>query len=182
MSPRGIDRAYRMRSGTSLSARGRWLLDVALFAALVVASNPAWTGIGLHEWLAGLLIAPVLYHLAINWDWTARTTRKLLEKLDATTRLDYAVDVALFMVTITVMLSGFMVIPGVVDTSYGTVVLGVWQRVHKLSSNLLLLTMTIHLLLHWRWMYDVAGRSFLPKRGRHSASRSGSVAHARGRR
>jgi len=172
---------YRIRSRASLKARGRLLLDAGLFAALVVASNPAWTGIGLHEWLAGLLIVPALYHLAINWDWVIRVSSKVLAKLKATSRINLAVDIVLFFATVAVMLSGFMVIPGVISTDGGTIVLSVWQQAHRVASNVTVISMVIHLLLHAGWIYDAARRSAAPA-GRHSASRPGAFAHSRARR
>jgi hypothetical protein len=157
------------------------MLDTALFTAILIASHPTWTGIGFHEWLACLLVLPALYHLAINWDWAIRVAAKLAVRLKAASRANFVVDLVLFLATVTVMLSGVMVLPGVVPTENGTVVLGVWLRAHRLSSDVAVVAMLVHFALHARWMAHVARRSFAPKPGRHAIG-SAVPARARGRR
>ena len=149
--------------------------------ALVVASNPAWTGLGLHEWFAGLLLAPVIYHLAVNRDWVVRAASRLFARLKAISRANFVVDVILFVATVTVMLSGFMVLPGVIPIGGGTVTLAVWQHAHLMSSNITIAAMVAHFLLHALPMAQAASRVFGPKPGRH-ASRRPAFARSQARR
>lgn len=172
----------QIRSRPSLSARGRFALDTGLFVAIIIASQPAWTGIGLHEWLAGLAILPALYHLAINWDWVVRIASGFIARLKATSRINLVVDTLLFIAAVTVMLSGVMVLPGVAPTSEGTVILSVWIGVHRTSSDLTLATMLLHFALHAKWMARMALATFLTAPGRHSVRRAGAAARDRGRR
>jgi hypothetical protein len=155
-------------------------LDTALFIALIVASRPALTGIGLHEWLAGLLVIPSLYHLAVNWDWVVRVASKLAARLKAGPRINFIVDATLFIATVTVMLSGVMVLPGVVSTADGTVMLGVWLKAHDLASDVTILAMLVHLFLHAGWMTDVAHRALAPKRGHRASARRNAIARSGG--
>ena len=46
-----------------MTARARLWLDLALFAALFLGYNPAWTGIAVHEWLCLIAIVPLLFHV-----------------------------------------------------------------------------------------------------------------------
>lgn len=170
---------YGYGAGTSLKARGRLALDIALFVAIVIASHPEWTGISLHEWLAVAIALPALYHLAINWDWVIRVASKILTKLKAVSRINFVVDVALFIATVTVMATGIMVLPGVVPTSGGDVVLGVWRGAHRVSSDATVLLMLAHFVLHAQWMSDALARACAPKPGRRASRRVGR--HARGR-
>lgn len=147
-----------------------------------MASHPEWTGIGLHEWLAALIVLPAVYHLAVNWDWVVRTASRLLAKLRAASRVNFAVDIVLFLATVTVMLTGVMVIPGLVSTADGTVALRVWSDAHRLSSYVTVVATVAHFLLHAEWMADVAFRSFLPKPGRHSRGQSAALARGGRRR
>ena len=39
-----------------MSARTRLLLDLAMFGVLLVAYNPAWSGLAVHEWLSVAVI------------------------------------------------------------------------------------------------------------------------------
>ncbi len=121
---------------------------------------------------------PALYHVAINWDWVVRVTSRLFEKLKVVSTANLVVDIALFLATVTVMLSGVMVIPGVVSTVDGTVVLRVWSEAHRLSSYVTILAMVAHFLLHAEWMTDVAFRIFTPKPGRHAIGRPARLARA----
>jgi hypothetical protein len=144
----------------------------------VVASHPEWTGIGFHEWLAAIVVLPALYHLVVNWDWVARVAVGFIGKLKAASRINLVVDIVLFLATITVMVSGVMVIPGVVSTAVGTTILGVWSEAHRISSYITILAMVAHFLLHAEWMTDVAFRSFAPKPGRHAVGRPVQLARA----
>ena len=164
--PRPLEGLRRkIRSKTSLSARGRFILDAGLFAALVVASHPEWTGIGLHEWLAGIIVLPAIYHIAINWDWVVRVTSKLLTILATVSTANLIVDIVLFLATVTVMLSGVMVIPGVISTTDGTTILRVWSEAHRLSSYATVVAMLAHFLLHAEWITEVASRMFATEVG-----------------
>lgn len=147
------------------------MLDVVLFGALVVASNPAWTGLGIHEWLAGVILLPVLYHVAINWDSVRRVAMTFLRRLLDVSRLNLAVDIVLFVATIAVMVTGLMVIPGVIPTIDDTTVFEVWRDAHRVSSDIVIAAMIVHLLLHARWMLEAAVTNLLPQPGRHSSSR-----------
>jgi hypothetical protein len=135
-----------------------------LFVGILIASNPKLTGISLHEWLAALIIAPALYHLAINWDWVMHAATRLAEKLKAASKLNFVVDVVLFLATVAVMLSGFMVLPGVLTAASGKVVIGIWHETHRIASMLTLATMVVHLALHARWMIDALTRTMTPAR------------------
>jgi predicted small integral membrane protein len=158
------------------------VLDTALFIALIVASRPALTGIGLHEWLAGLIVIPSLYHLAVNRDWVVRVASRLSARLKAGSHINFAVDAVLFIATVTVMLSGVMVLPGMVSTAEGTVMLAVWLRAHALASDATVIALLVHLFLHAGWMTDVARRALAPKRGRRAAARQRGVARESGQR
>lgn len=142
----------------TLSPRNRLLLDIALFAAFVVASNPLWTGITLHAWFSAILLAPVLYHIAINWDWVWRTADRIFEKLKAASRVNFFLDVVLFVATVTLMLSGIVVLPGVLVPDPNSLVDDVWRGVHAMSSDTVLVLLVVHLLLHAKWMWEAAVR------------------------
>ena len=50
-----------------MTARARLWLDLALFGALFIGYNPAWTRIAVHEWLCVIAVVPLLFHIIINW-------------------------------------------------------------------------------------------------------------------
>lgn len=138
----------------SLNVRGRFYLDVSLFAALFLASRPDVTGLSLHEWLAALLVIPSVYHVAINWDWVKRTIVRLVDKLKAASRINIVIDTVLFGALVTVTLSGFMLLPGFLHSDNLAVVRGVWHQVHVAASDITIFSMLAHLFMHSEWMLD----------------------------
>lgn len=113
----------------------------------------------------------------------ARTAEKLFEKAKATSAINFTVDVVLFFATVGVMLSGFMVLPGVISTEEGTVVLDVWVGVHTAASDLMVFAMVVHLLLHVGWMRDAMRKTVSARSGKHAVGNARtSYAQDRGRR
>ena len=92
-----------------MTARARLWLDLALFAALFIGYNPAWTGIAVHEWLCLIAVVPLLFHVIINWDQTLKILRRFAEIVRATPKVNLVVDAALFVAAVTVMLSGLLI-------------------------------------------------------------------------
>jgi hypothetical protein len=146
-----------------MSARGRLLLDLAMFGALLAAYNPGWTGLAWHEWISVAVVVPLLFHVVINWDKVLRVMGTFAEKLWHGSRLDLVVDTVLFVLAVTAMVSGVMISQVVAP------VLGVqltpttiWVNVHAWSADLAIVLLLVHTALHWRWIYrctlNFAGR------------------------
>lgn len=74
-----------------------------------------------------------------------------------------------------------MVLPGVASPDSASTVSMVWRHVHSVASDVTILAMIIHLVLHARWIYETAARSLVPKPGRHAVGRS-ALARSEGRR
>lgn len=142
-----------------MSARSRLVLDALLFAALLAAFNPLWTGIAVHEWLSVAVIVPLLVHVIINWDWTLRVVGAFFDRLLHASRLNLLVDVVLFVSTVTVMLSGLL-ISQVIGTALGLSVspAPVWVALHSVSADATIALLVVHLALHWRWVVSVSRR------------------------
>lgn len=142
-----------------MSAPKRLLLDAALAIALLTAANPALTGISVHEWLSLAVVTPLLAHLVLNWEWTARMTRVFFDRALDMPRLNLLVDSVLFVSTVAVMLSGFMVshvIAGLLGLP--TTPSALWSAVHSVSADSTVLLLLAHFALHWRWIVRVASR------------------------
>jgi hypothetical protein len=146
-----------------MTARSRLWLDLALFGALLVAYNPSWTGLALHEWLCAAAIAPLLFHLVINWDQTMAIARRFAEHLRHTPRLNLVVDSALFVSAVGVTLSGFMVsraIAGAIGLEFAPSAL--WISVHSYTADATIALLVVHFALHWKWITGVARRMARP--------------------
>ena len=139
-----------------MSAVKRLLIDVLLFAAIVAAYKPGATGFAVHEWLSVALTVPIFVHLVVNWDWVGRAGKALFRRLRRATRLNFAVDTLLFVATVTVMLSGFMVSRALAGAiGLPTDPEPIWYTVHSMSADATLAFAILHLVLHRRWIVRV---------------------------
>ena len=140
-----------------MSARARLWLDLALFGALFLAYNPAWTGVAVHEWLCVVVIVPLLFHVIVNWDMTLAILRRFGEKLRATPKVNLVVDVALFIVAVTAMLSGLLISQSVARV-FGVVIMpdSLWVSTHSWSADATILLLLVHFALHWRWIVNAS--------------------------
>ena len=142
-----------------MSARARLWLDLALFGALFLAYNPAWTGLAVHEWLCLVGIVPLLFHLIINWDQTLTLLSRFAARLRATAKVNLVVDAALFVAAVTVMLSGLLVSQYVARAlGFAVTPAPVWVSTHRWSADAAILLLLVHFALHWRWIVRVATR------------------------
>ncbi len=147
-----------------MGTRTKFLLDAAVLVAYVVATDPYLTGIPVHEWLSIGVALAIVVHVALDWDWTVKVGRRFFRRLLTVSRLNFVVDVALFVGFAAVMLSGFMVSRAVLALLGVPVPFGpVWSMLHSVSAKLFLPVLGLHLGLHWRWALTVAQRKLLSR-------------------
>jgi len=148
-----------------MTARARLYLDLALFGALFMAYNPAWTGLAVHEWLCIVAIVPLLFHIVVNWDQTLQILRRFAAIVRATPKVNLVVDAALFVAAVTVMLSGLLVSQYVAKVIGVTIVpTSVWVSTHSWSADATIALLLVHSALHWRWIVKTAGKLGRPRR------------------
>lgn len=142
-----------------MTVRARLWLDLALFGTLFLAYNPAWTGVAVHEWLCVITIVPLLFHVIVNWDQTLQILRRFAALVKATPKVNLVVDAALFVVAVTVMLSGLLISQSVARTLGITIVPdALWVSTHAWSADATVLLLLVHFALHWRWIVNAAGK------------------------
>ena len=144
-----------------MSRRSRLFLDLALLLGLLVANDPAHTGLSIHEWLSISLVVPVLIHLVVNWEWTVRVTTRFFERLLSTSRLNLVVDTALFVATAAVMVSGIAVstvLAGVLGISHAASPL--WIALHDASATATIILLLTHFALHGKWFVETLAALF----------------------
>jgi hypothetical protein len=135
-----------------MSRTSRFFIDIALFIGLLIANDPARTGLAVHEWLSIALVAPVLFHLVINWEWTLSVGRRFFRRLVSMSRLNLVIDVALFASTVAVMVSGFAV-SSVLAGALGVAASPspIWVTVHALAASATVISLLVHFALHGHW-------------------------------
>lgn len=142
-----------------MTARVRLWLDLALFGALFLAYNPAWTGVAVHEWLCVITVVPLLFHVIINWDQTLQILRRFAELVRTIPKVNLVVDAALFVAAVAVMLSGLLISQSVAR-AFGITIApsSLWVSTHSWSADAAILLLLVHFALHWRWIANVAGK------------------------
>lgn len=143
-----------------LHFRHKLILDVTSFVAYLAATNTALTGIAIHEWLSVALAVAFAFHATLHWDWAMRMFAEFVRKLLSMSRLNFAIDLLLFVALTAVMLSGIMVSRWVLPTLGLSVPVGPsWRILHSVTAKLLLVVVGAHVGLHWRWILYAAQRS-----------------------
>ncbi len=150
------------------------LIDSAIFIGFLIAMEPHASGLTIHEWLATALIAVLIVHLLLNWDWIVQITRRFIGKMKSQSRINYILNWLLFIDGTVIMLSGFMISESLLPA------LGIqlphnyaWRSLHDLSANLFLVLLGLHTALHWSWIVDTFKRYVFHPIGRLFSNRSG---------
>lgn len=136
-----------------MSTKTNLTLDVVIFSAFLVASNPALTGLPIHEWLGVSFIAALVTHLLFHWDWIVSLGKTFFKKLIHVSRLNFVIDSLLFIAMTAAMLSGLMISRSVLPT-FG-IQLDIsrsWRSIHSLSADASLFFVALHFALHWKWV------------------------------
>ncbi len=128
-------------------------IDIGIFGVFLIAANPNLTGLGWHEWLGVALAGTLIIHLLLHWRWIATVSLHFFRQLFHDSRLQYVVDLLLFISFTTVMMSGLM-ISQVVLPFLGIALTRnqAWLPLHDLSANATLALIAVHTALHWEWV------------------------------
>jgi len=152
---------------TKNRTKTKLVLDVLIFIAFLIAMEPRSSGIPIHEWLAISILAVLVVHLLLSWDWIAQTTRRFLGKLNTQTRLNYLLNWSLFIDVMLLMLSGLVISEVVMPTlGIGLPRNFAWRGLHEFSANLFIILLGLHTALHWSWVADTFKRYVFQPIGR----------------
>jgi len=143
-----------------MSTKTNLMLDLSIFSAFLVVSNPHLTGNSIHEWLAVSFGAAIITHLLFHWQWLVKITTEFFKKFLHESRLNYAVDALFFIAMTGSLFSGLMISKDVLSTlgiQLGDVSRS-WKSIHTLASDASLIMLGIHFALHWKWVVANIGR------------------------
>lgn len=136
-----------------MRARTNLRLDVAIGVAFLVAANPPVTGLAVHEWLGIAFGMALVAHLVLHWEWIVTATRRLFGGEGRGARLNYAVDVVLFVAVTAVTLSGLLISRHVLAAlGLPSEPARVWTDIHSFAADVSIVAMGAHLGLHWNWL------------------------------
>jgi hypothetical protein len=159
-----------------MSARTNLVLDLAIAAAFLFASNPPVAGLTVHEWFGLAFGAVIIVHVVLHWEWSVHVTRRLFGGRGGEPALNYAVDAILFVALTASVLSGLLTSRHVLpwfglpaEPARG------WREIHSFAANTSVVAIGVHLGLHWNWL-----AFHLPRlAGRGAKAAGGGTANAR---
>ena len=131
------------------------IMDAVCLVIYLVVANPAWTGIGLHEWLSLGVCVVLFVHVLFHMDWVVKTTTLAFTKPSWATTGNWVLNVLLLITLALCMISGLL-ISGDVLPALGLYADGYyfWDPVHAFSAKLLLALIIVHIVIHWRWIFS----------------------------
>ena len=134
-------------------------LDIIIFIAFLVAMEPHSSGLAIHEWLTLSMMAALIVHLLLSWDWVTEITRRFLGKLGGQNRINYLLNWLLFIDGTLLVVSGVMISEVALPAMGIKLPLGfAWRRLHDMSANFALILLGIHTAFHWSWIVNTFGR------------------------
>jgi hypothetical protein len=139
------------------------ILDCSMLLAFVALQSWRLTGVVMHEWLSVGLIAGLLAHLVLHWSWVATRSKRVLAPRSTRTRVNYALNLMLFIAATVAMVSGFMISKVVMPQHPTPVNYLKWHQLHNISATTSLICLGLHLALNWNLMV-AALRNFLRPR------------------
>ena len=196
-----------MKARISSKTRANWLIDAAVALGGLLAGlsgiyflylpsggyrggrNPAY-GIqilferhawsDLHAWAGVLMIAAVVIHFSIHWDWVKRMARRVTSVLGSGgTNLsrgawfNLILDAVVAISFLLCALSGiyFLLAPtaagGAAQSAGFLFSRTAWDMIHTWSGVVVSAAAVVHFAIHWRWVKNVTikfFRSLLPER------------------
>jgi len=135
------------------------IINFAIFSLLLIGLEPALTGNAVHEWLNLTLGTLMLVHLLTHWDWIVAMLRRQAREMSGILRINFILNLILFVTFVMMILSGLMISRTVVS-SFGYVApsRSVWNELHSVFGNVLLLLVASHIGLHWNWIVHACRR------------------------
>ena len=151
------------------------LVDGSIFTGFLVAMAPRFSGLAVHEWLGIAFAAAITVHLLLHWDWIVNVTRRIFNAaLRRKQRINYALNLLLFIDFVVISLSGILISEAALPALGIRLQQGfAWRGIHTLSANLALLILGLHIAMHWQWITKNFARTvFSPLAARMRPARS----------
>lgn len=150
-----------MRQKLSSRTIINFVLDSIIFLAFLATTAPRLTGLAIHEWLSIAFGAAIITHLLLHWNWIVQVARRFFGKVTWASRVNYLLNTVLF-ISLTVIIFTGLMISEVALPLFG-IRLGrnaLWLLLHREATDVMVLTLGLHMALHWRWIVNTTGRVF----------------------
>jgi len=125
-------------------------------------SKGDWTDI--HEWAGVIMLGGALVHILLHWKWITCVGKRYFNKLARQARIYFTLDSLMLAAFVLVNLSGlvaWLVLPqggyrGGRNLGYNVLLLGLgrheWNDLHLWSGLAVVAILSLHVMLHWKWI------------------------------
>ena len=119
-------------------------------------------------------IGVITIHLLLNWSWIVGITCRFFKKIKSRSRLNYILNIALFVDMTLIMFTGIMISEVAIPFLGITLPQSfIWRSLHSTTADLFILILGLHLALHWSWLVSTIRRYVVqPVAGLFSAKRA----------
>jgi hypothetical protein len=129
------------------------LVDGAIFAGFLLATDPHVTGQTIHEWLGIAFGVGIITHLLLHWKWIVNVVQRFFRRLPGQVRINAVLNSLLFIAMTLIIFSGLMISKVVLSTlglsgSHDAI----WRWLHTNATNAALIIVGLHVALHWKWI------------------------------
>jgi len=130
---------------------------------VVIFSKTNWDLI--HTWSGALMVMAALIHIIIHWNWITGTISRVWQVITGKRkgfgfRLTYNIflDATIAISFLVCAVSGIYFM---FNTASGpSIAKTTWDMIHTWSGVVFVLTATLHIVLHWKWITNITGKMF----------------------
>ena len=128
----------------------KYCLDIIMTICFICIMKIMITGISLHEKLGLIILGLVILHIILNYRWVKGMALRIFDtKLNLVTKISVILNVILAVLTILLVVSGIL-ISVTIFTDIAAENRDLWANIHKKSSLLLFICISVHVGLHWK--------------------------------
>lgn len=128
----------------------KYCLDMIMTICFICIMKIKITGMGCHEKLGLIIGGLVILHLILNYRWIKGMAPRIFDKkLNFATKFSVILNVLLAVLTLLVIISG-MLISVTIFKGIAVENRQLWSIIHKNSSLLIFICISIHIGLHWK--------------------------------
>ena len=144
------------------------LVDILLIVVFLIVYEEKATGTTIHEWLGIAIGFIFIIHIILHWNWLVASTKHLFNRMKTESRLNYILDILIYIGFTTIMFSGIMISESFLPT-FGIKVAPshYWKEIHFVSVDVTLFLTAFHFALHWKWIVNNCKRYIInPLKGK----------------
>jgi cytochrome b561 len=134
-------------------------VDSTIFLIFLVVEAPKFSGLPAHEWLGIAIGAGAITHVLLHWQWVIEISKRFFGKAQWSARVNYILNVLLFIAITTIIFTGLMISQTVVPSLGLTVAQNnLWRSVHTTMASVFIVLVGLHVALHWQWFVNLVKR------------------------